>query len=46
MLQNTSLPTKPLTAAAALEGMANTVLLIAEWPSLATTTAETPATSP
>ena len=31
MLQTTSLPTEPLTVAAVLEGMANTVLLIGDW---------------
>lgn len=31
MLQTASLPTEPLTAAIALEGMANTVLLSVEW---------------
>jgi len=31
MHQSAELPTEPLTVAAALEGMANTVLLIGEW---------------
>lgn len=31
MHQTASLPTEPLTVATALEGMANTVVLIGEW---------------
>lgn len=31
MHSSASLPTEPLTVATALEGMANTVLLIGEW---------------